>query len=181
MVREVALRGRSVMLALAVVALIAVPAWAQSPKIGFVDLQKIITESNRGKEAFSKLQAEKEAKQKEINTKEAEIQKMQADLEKQGSVLSEAARRERAEAIQKKIRDLRRTVEDIERDLNHRRRDLEGQLLKDVTTIIRSYGKEHGYTMIVETRAAGVIYGSDQADLTAAILAAYNASQEKKK
>jgi outer membrane protein len=181
MMKGLALRGRSVTLALTLVGLIAAPVWAQSVKIAFVDVQKVMVESVRGKEVLSKLQAEKEAKQKEIEAKEAEIRKMEAELEKQGSVLSEPARREREEAIRKKIRDLRRTVEDVNRDLAQRQRDLESQLAKDIAAIIRSYGKEHGYLLIVERGAAGVIYGGDQADLTAAILAAYNASQAKEK
>jgi len=181
MMRRCALQGRSVAVTLALVGFIVAPTWAQAVKIGFVDVQKVMVESARGKEILSKLEAEKEAKQKEIGAKEAEIQKMQADLEKQGSVLSEAARRERAEAIQKKVRDLRRTVEDVNRDLAQRQRDLESQLAKDIAAIIRSYGKEHGYLLIVERGAAGVIYGGDHADLTAAILAAYNASQAKEK
>lgn len=179
MVKGLALQGRSVMVALVVVAFSVTPAWAQAVKIAFVDMQKVMVESNRGKEALSKLQAEKEAKQKEIEAREAEIRRLESDLEKQGSVLSEAARKERTEAIQKKVRDLRRVVEDVNRDLAQRQRDLESQLLKDITSIIRSYGKEHGYTMIVETRAAGVIYGSDQADLTAAILQAFNAQKKR--
>ena len=181
MMKGLALRARPVMLAAVLVGFLVAPTWAQAVKIAFVDVQKVMVESTRGKEVLAKLQAEKEAKQKEIEAKEAEIRKLEGDLEKQGSVLSEAARREREEAIRKKVRDLRRTVEDVNRDLAQRQRDQESQLAKDITAVIRSYGKEHGYLMIVETRAAGVIYGSDQADLTAAILAAYNASQAKEK
>lgn len=54
-------------------------------------------------------------------------------------------------------------------------------LLRDITVVIRDYGKEKGFTLIIEKGQSGVIYGHDAADLTKEILDRYNARRSKKK
>ncbi|MFQ5882146.1 MAG: OmpH family outer membrane protein [Candidatus Methylomirabilales bacterium] len=152
------------------------PLAAQTVKIGFIDLQKILVESKRGKDVLSKLQTEKEAKQREIEAQEKEIRQVEAELEKQRSVLSESARREKESAIRKRVRELRRTVEDFNRDFRQRERDLQNQMFREIAAVVKTYGKEKGYLLITEKRAGGVMYGSEVADLTNEVIAAYNAS-----
>jgi outer membrane protein len=158
-----------------------VPAAAQSAKIGFVDLQKVVLESKRGKEAVTKLQAEKDAKQREVDAQEKKIRQMEADLEKQRSVLSEAARKERERTIRNAKVELKRTVDDLNRDFVERERDLRDRLIREVAEVVKAYGQKNGYTLIMEARAGGVMYGSDQADLSKEILAAYDASASGKR
>jgi len=142
-------------------------------KIGFVDIQKVLNESAKGKEAKAKLEKERDAKQQEIRAKEEEIKKVEADLQKQGAVLSEAARRERQEAINRKIRDLRRLFEDFNRDLQKRETQLLNDILREIRKLVVAYGKEQQYTLILEAQS-GIIYASQGADLTDEVLAAYN-------
>ena len=142
-------------------------------KIGFVDIQKVLNDSGKGKEAKAKLEKEREAKQKEVRAKEEDIKKLEADFQKQGAVLSEAARRERQEAINRKIRDLRRLFEDFNRDLQKRETELLNEILREIRKLVVAYGKEQQYTLILEAQS-GIIYASQGADLTDEVLAAYN-------
>ena len=142
-------------------------------KLGFVDVQKVLNESAKGKEAKAKLEKERDAKQQEIRTKEEEIKKLEADLQKQGAVLSEAARKDRQEALNRKIRDLRRLFEDFNRDLQKRETELLNEILREIRKVVVAYGKEQHYTLILEAQS-GIIYASQGADLTDEILAAYN-------
>lgn len=142
-------------------------------KIGFVDVQKVLNESARGKEAKGRLEKERDAKQQEIRGKEEEIKKLEADLQKQGAVLSEAARKERQEAINRRVRDLRRLFEDFNRDLQKRENELLSEILRDIRKLIVAHGKEQHYTLILEAQS-GIIYASQGADLTDEVLAAYN-------
>ncbi|MBI4391698.1 MAG: OmpH family outer membrane protein [candidate division NC10 bacterium] len=142
-------------------------------KLGFVDVQKVLNESGRGKEAKGKLEKERDAKQQEIRAREEEIKKLEADLQKQSPVLSEAARKERREAITHKIRDLRRVFEDSNRDLQKRETELLNEILREIRRVIVAYGKEHQYTLILEAQS-GIIYASQGADLTDEILADFN-------
>lgn len=162
---------------LVVLATLGVPgsgaAQENTLKIGFVDVQKVLNESARGKEAKGRLEKERDAKQQEIRGKEEEIKKLEADLQKQGAVLSEAARKERQEAINRKVRDLRRLFEDFNRDLQKRENELLNEVLREIRKVIVAYGKEHQYTLILEAQS-GIIYASQGADLTDEVLAGFN-------
>jgi len=162
--------------------LVVSPSLAADPavKLGFVDIQAVISQSREGQAARNKVAAEAAEKQKEIGLKEAEIKQMDVDLQKQGPVLSDAAKKEREEDIRRKLRDLKRLTEDFNRDLSKREGELLNDLLRDVTAVIRDYGKEKGLTLIVEKGQGGVIYGSDPADLTKEILERYNNRPSKK-
>lgn len=155
----------------------APPLGAQTVKLGFVDLQKVLVESQRGRDVLAKLRAEREAKQREIDAQEKEIRQMEADLEKQRSVLSEIARKEREREIRKRRRDLGRVVEDLNRDFSERERELRDGLIREIATVVSAYGKKQGYLLILEVRAGGVMYGNDAADLTNEVIAAYDASK----
>lgn len=156
-----------------------IPGEAQGIKIGFVNIQRVVVGSKRGKDVLAKLQAERDAKQREVEAMEREVRQMEADLEKQQSVLSEEAKRERERAIRDRTRDLRRTVEDLNRFFAEREQDVQQQLLREVSAVVITYGKEKGYLVIFEVRAAGVIYGDELADLTNEMIAAYDASMGK--
>lgn len=157
-----------------------IPGGAQTAKIGFVNIQRVVVGSKRGQEVLAKLQGEKDAKQREIEAEERKVLQLEADLEKQRSVLSEEAKKERERTIRDRRRDLRRTVEDLNRSFGEREQDLQQQLLREVTEVVRTYGKEKGYLLILEVRAAGVMYGSEGADLTDEVIAAYDASVGKR-
>jgi outer membrane protein len=156
--------------------------WAADPpsKLGFVDIQAVISQSKEGQAAMNTVKIEAAEKQKEISAKEAEIKQMDTDLQKQASVLSEAAKKEREEEIRRKLRDLKRITEDFNRDLAKREGEMVNDLLRDLTVIIRDYGKEKGYTLIIEKGQSGVIYGNDAADLTKEVLDRYNTRRPKK-
>jgi len=149
---------------------------AQTGKIGLVDVQKVLVVSKKGQDVLEKLQVEKEAKQGEIDAQEKKIRQMEKDLEKQRSVLSEDARREREREIRKRTRALRRMVEDLNRDFTERGRDLRARLVREIAEVVRTYGKKNGYVLIIEVREGGVMYGSETADLTKALIDAYDAS-----
>jgi outer membrane protein len=147
---------------------------AEVPRIGVVDMQKVILESAKGQRARAQLQKETEAKQKDMNGREEEIRKLQADLERQRAVLSPTALKEKEDAIQRKIRDIRRIAEDSQRDLTKREGELVGEIQREAAQVIGEYGKEKGFQMVLE-RSAGVWYASERADVTKEIIDRFNA------
>ncbi len=147
---------------------------ADAPRFATIDIQQVIMESKAGKQANSKVEAERDLKQKELSAREAEVSMLQKDLEKQASILSEAARKEKQEAIDKKVRDLRRIYDDASRELQKKEGELIRDLLKDITAVVRDYGKAKGYTLILEKGQAGILYSTDQIDLTKQIITLFD-------
>ncbi len=147
-------------------------------RIGVVDMQAVITQSAKGQKARAQLQADTEARQKDMNAREEEVRKLQADLERQKAVLSPAALREKEEGIQRRVREIRRVAEDGNRDLQKREAELVGEIQRDVLQVVTEYGKEKGYSIVIE-RSAGVWYVNERTDVTKDIIDRFNAKATK--
>jgi outer membrane protein len=149
-------------------------AWsAQGLKIGVVDVQQVLNQSQRGSALKQKLDQELAGRQKELDVRQQEIVKLQAEFEKQAPVLSEQAKREKGESLQRRVRDIRRMAEDANRDFEKRLRETEMETTREIFVVIQEYGKDQGYSMIFERNS--IVYGSTAVDLTAEIVKRFDA------
>ncbi len=153
--------------------------WAGQPstlKVGVVDIQGVLEQSQRGQAAKQKLAQERTGRQKELEGKQQEVQKLQADFEKQAPVLSDAAKREKSEAIQRKAREVQRLFEDASRDFEKRVREAEMDVTREIFSVIQEYGKDQGYSVILERST--VVYVAGAVDLTAEIVKRFDAKSK---
>ena len=148
-------------------------AQAQGLKIGVVDVQQVLNQSQRGIALKQKLDQELAGRQKEFQGKEQEIVKLQTEFEKQSPVLSEQAKREKSEGLQRKIRDVRRMAEDAQRDFEKRLRETEMETTREIFLVIQEYGKDQGYSLVFERNS--IVYSSGAVDLTAEIVKRFDA------
>ncbi|BAT72456.1 outer membrane protein [Thermosulfidibacter takaii ABI70S6] len=144
-------------------------SWASNIKIGVVDVQKIVLESKRGKQA--KAQWEKEFKQKkaEIEKKQKEIEKLQNELKKNAAVLSEKAKKAKQEELRKRMMELQFERQEAMRYLQKRNADLVNAILKDALDDIKNFAKKNGYTIILDVTGR-VIYHDPSLDLNQQII-----------
>lgn len=155
-------------------------AFAAEDKIGYLDMQRALNTSNSGAEAKNQLQLKLKKYQEQINGKQEELQKLKADLEKQGIALTEAARAAKEKDYQQKLKDFQRFAKDAEEDLQARDAEFTKKIIEEMDKVVQEYGKNKGYTMILDARAAGVIYANPKADVTEEIIKAFNSSSVKK-
>jgi len=73
--------------------LFAAPAWGQQVKIGLIDIQRAINESQPGKTAKERLQAQVKKAEADMNRERQDIEKGKADFDKKGPLLKEDDRR----------------------------------------------------------------------------------------
>ncbi len=156
-----------------VMVLIPLPAGAEM-KIGVVDLQKALNQSERGKRAKEELKAEFDAKTKEIEAKKAEIEALRRELQKKGVLLSPKARTEKEEEYRTKLRDLKYAIDDAKAELATKENELSSQILKELVDMIRKKGRKEGYALILEANG-GVIYVAPSLDITSKVIKAYDA------
>jgi len=146
---------------------------AQGVKIGIVDLQQVLLQSQRGTALKQKLDQERNGRRKDLESRQQEVVKLQTDLEKQASVLSEQAKREKREAIERKGRELQRLAEDADRELGKKVRDAELDVTREILQVVQEYGKDQGFTFIMERSNA--VYAADSVDVTAEVIKRYDA------
>jgi len=149
---------------------------AQTIRIGVVDVQQILNQSQKGTGVKQRLEQERSVRQKDLDARQEEVMKLQADFEKQAPLLSEQAKRERSESIQRKRRDALRMAEDGNRDFEKRVREAEVDLTREIFGVIQEYGKDQGFTAILERGT--VIHHAPSVDLTAEIIKRFDAKQK---
>lgn len=164
-------------IAMAIVAssLVASVALADSaPKIGYVNLQVALNESNKGQKAKEQFKKEVDKLQGELKGQKEELEGLKEQIEKKASVMKESERVELEDDYRRKLRDFERTYKDAQSDLQRKDNELTGAILQELQEIVAEYGEDNDYTLILEVSSGGVLYGAKGADITETIIKAYN-------
>lgn len=160
----------------AIVLAAAVPASAQM-NIAVIDVQRVVTESDPGKEALQKLKELQDAKIDQGRGMQQELATMQEQISKQQFTLSE----ERLAELRKQIEDrgiaLQRFQDDAERELDEARRLELGGLEGRIIPVINQVGTEQGYTLIFNKFQSGLVYADETVDITDDVIRRFNTAQ----
>ncbi|MEK7851695.1 MAG: OmpH family outer membrane protein [Deltaproteobacteria bacterium] len=143
-------------------------------KIGYMDLQKALNDSEAGKDAKNTFNKRVEELQKALDEKQTEIKKMQDDLEKQKGLLTSEARGEKEKTYQQKIKDAQRFAKDSQEELQQKDADMTKKILTDLREAIKKIGNDEGYTIILERGDSSVLYAAEGVDITDKVIKAYN-------
>ena len=154
-------------------------AHAADLKIGYVDLQRAISESVAGKSAQSQYEVEVKKAQTEIDKKKADYEGQKASFSKQKESLNEKAQDKRQEEILSLERNLKRSFQDSQEDLRRKNAQIVSDLVKQLRTVVEQYGKDNGFSMIVEKGASSVLYADAKIDITQDILKKFDEVTKK--
>ena len=156
---------------------VALPAAAQQLNIAVIDVQRVVTESDPGKEALQKLKELQDAKIDEGRALQQELTSMQEQMSKQRFTLSE----ERLAEMNKQMEDmqiaLQRFQDDAERELDEARRRELGGLEGRIIPVINEIGVERGFTLIFNKFQSGLVYADDTVDITDDVILRFNTRQ----
>ena len=166
-------------LALALALLCTLAAGARADmKLGYVDLQRALNESDAGKAAKERFKVQVDRLQVDLKKKKDALDSMKEQLEKKASVMKPEEARNLESDYQKKLRDFERAYKDSQGELQQKDNELTVELLKELQVVIEEFGKEQGYSIILEQSSSSVLYGSPELDLTEQIIARYNARKK---
>jgi outer membrane protein len=169
-------------MAVALFFVFALRVQAADMKIGYVDLNKALNESDAGKKAVKALEEIFKAKQAVIDEKQQELRKLEEELAKQASILNPDALKGKRDDFEKLKKEFQRMIKDSEEEVEKKRADYMDRIIKELGQTIRKIGEEEGYAVIFEKNEAGMIYSSEKMDLTDKIINKYNeASKVEKK
>jgi len=134
------------------------PSWAEEVlKIGVIDLQKCIQQSESGKKSSKGLQEKSDLIKKDLETKREELKKLSDKFNKKSNVLSPNAKREGEKELIRKNEDLMELVRKKEEEMKKDEYNTMQPLLNELFDITKKLAKEEGYTMILES-SSGVVY-----------------------
>ncbi len=150
-------------------------------KIGLVDFREIITKSEAGNEASAKLKERAQSIKQELEIKNQELQDFQEKLKRESLVMSEEAKGKSDIEFRKKIYEFNQLKEKSNADLSRFENTLLDPMQKDIKDIVEDFSKKEGFTLIIDKRAAGVLYSLDSMDITDKIIQIYDKKFKQKK
>jgi outer membrane protein len=143
-------------------------------RIGYVDLQKALNESEAGEKAKEEFKVEVDRAEAGLQKRKKEVEKLRDELEKKGLLLSENEREGLARDYRQNLRDFERLYKDSQQELKIKDQNLTGRLLEELRWIIYEIGEKEGYTLILEGNNTVVLYGAKVIDLTEEVIKVYN-------
>jgi len=166
---------RSALLFVLLVA-VAMPAAAQS-KVAVIDVQRVVTESDPGKEVMQRLKGLTDAKSQEGQALQQEMATLQDQFNKQRFTVSEARQAEMSKEIEDKQILIRRFQDDAQREVQEAQRRELGNLEERILPIINQVGQEQGFTLIFNKFQSGLVYADEAIDITDDVIRRFNTAQ----
>jgi outer membrane protein len=166
---------RAAMLAVIMMAM-TMPAAAQS-KIAVIDVQRVVTESDPGKQVMQKLRVLSDAKAQEGQALQQTLAGLQDQFNKQRFTVSESRQAEMSKEIEDKQIAIRRFQDDAQRELQEAQRRELGGLEERILPIINQVGQEEGYTLIFNKFQSGLVYADEAVDVTDRVITMFNTAQ----
>ncbi len=163
----------------AILLLVAAPAAAAELKIGYIDLQKALNQSDAGKAAKSQIGEKVKKFQATIEGRQKELKKLNDEMEKQKMMLSAEAKAEKERDYQQKVKEFQRFAKDAQEELQQQDAQYTRSILESLFKVVKDLGTKGGYTLILEKTESSVLYADDAINLTDEVIAAYNKVYKK--
>lgn len=156
-------------------------ASAADVKIGYVNGQLLITESQAGQDALAELKALKDQKEAEAMKMDQQIKMLGEQLSAKSAAMGQRAREDLEAQQQQQIRELQRYMKDSQEELKRKQIALLKPIDNELEQIIITYGKENSFDMIMDVGQPGILYASEKIDLTKEIMDIFDKSHQEKK
>lgn len=146
---------------------------ADVAKIGVVDFQRFLTESNIGKAAQTKIETEGAKMEKDLKEQGGAIEALEKKIEADALVVSEDKREEQVREYRIKISDLQALQKKYALAFKKMEQQLISDVQKEASALAEDLGKKEGYLLLIEKNA--IIYFPAAIDVTDRLIQFANA------
>jgi outer membrane protein len=145
-------------------------AQAQELKIGVVNSDRILRDSQPARAAMQKLEGEFAKRDKDLQEMGARLKTSAERFEKDGPVMSETDRVRRQRELAEMDREFQRKQREFREDFNQRRNEELQALLERTNRIIRQIAEQEKFDLIIQE----AVYFNPRIDMTERVLRALN-------
>ena len=145
---------------------------AKAQKIGYVDVQRAIQETEEGKAARTRLKNEFEQRRAQIDKKSQDLEKLQQEYEKQQAVLSDDAKKKKQEEFQKLLVDTRKSASELQEDLAGKEQQAMASILQKLNTVVAEIAERESIAFVMDK--ASLLFAPQAADITNEVVRRYN-------
>ena len=151
--------------------------WPQSApalKVGVFDANRVSEETDEGKRIAAKLSAFGEKKKAELAAKEKEISDLRAQLDSQNLSLSPEKVQQMQKDVQRKGLELQQGQEAARSEFQIEVSEAQNKFQEQLIRVINQFGRDEGFTLVLERSTGGVAFASESIDITTAIVDKFN-------
>src|SRR5271165_155759 len=152
---------------------------AGGTRIGTIDMQGAVAGSNEGARDFEALNKKFEPRRTELQNLNNEVENLKKQLNTQGDKMNDEARANLVKSIETKQKNLQRSAEDAQNEYQAQLNEIAQRILQKMAPVIDKYVRANGYGLLLDSSnqwpQGPIIMTTAQADITKAIVDAYNA------
>jgi len=152
-------------------------------RLGVVDLQRVLLETDTGKKARESLNTFMKNRQAVVELEEKELKRMEEDLIKQASVLSANGRRDREEVLRRRVVEFQQRAAEMNREVQDKQKEVLEGFRDRAERVVSKIAQELGLLVVMEKGKGGPTVFADQSlDISTRVIEALNkeAPGEKK-
>lgn len=142
-------------------------------KIGIMNVQKVLVQSNAGIKAKDTIEKRKNEFESSFAADQVALQELKDTIDKKSSVWSKEKKEEKILEFNKMRRDLQTKSKDAQAEMQRLQdRELE-PIIKELEQVVNSFGDEQGYSMILDSKN-GVVFYDKAYDISDALIEELN-------
>ena len=146
-------------------------------RIGVVDPQKVLEETEAGKRAKDSLSNFMKNRQSLIELEEKELKRMEEDIVKQASILSATARREREEQFRRRAIEFQQKANELNREIQEKQKEVLEAFREKVEKIVAKVAQQMGLLVVMEKgRGGATVYSDSALDISPQVIEEFNRS-----
>jgi outer membrane protein len=168
---------RWLMLGVFMLASSPVASFAEEVKLGYVDLQRALNETEDGRKAKANLKKVFDQKQKELDEQQEELKKAIEDLDKKRTLMPPDKVREKETELQGRMQKVQQTYVRHQQDLQGKEQEATGKIFERMNRIISKIAMAENFTMILDKTQSAVLYAKPHLDLTNELIRRYNSGE----
>jgi outer membrane protein len=144
-----------------------------SIKVGVVNMSQLIEQAPQSQAVMAQLRDEFAPRQRELTAMQTELQTKQETYQRDATVMGAEERANLEREIRDGQRDLQRADNELREDFNIRQNEELTNLQRTIVQQVQTYARDAGFDLVIYE----AVYASEAVDITAAVLASFQAAQ----
>ena len=140
--------------------------------IVFVDIDRIIYESELGKKISNKMNKEYKDEEKRLVNVEKKLQEKENEIIKQKNVLSKDELNKKIEALRGEINKFKKERFEVNEKFKKERLSKVNKMVNHINEILAKYASENSISMIIQRK--NIVIGKSELDITDQVLIIFN-------
>tara|TARA_B100000902_G_scaffold383497_1_gene422434 strand:+ start:197 stop:712 length:516 start_codon:yes stop_codon:yes gene_type:complete len=141
-------------------------------KIVFVDIDRIIYESNLGKKISKKMNSEYKAEEKRLVDIEKKLKEKENDIAKKKNVLSKEELNKKISVLRNEINEFKKERFQVNEKFKKERLSNVNKMVESLNEILAKYSSEKSISMIIQRK--NIVIGKSDLDITDEVMSIFN-------